>query len=107
MDIPKSRQSPLGSHCGGVYTPEIVTQEGLTFVNIHLRVVISRVNMGSNDEKMAGFARRDVTKDGQLVIKSQMRPNSASLYPLWEFYVSLCTLKFLYPRTFKICNFVI
>ena len=48
----------------GVYTPEIVTQEGLTFVNIHLRVVISRVNMGSNDEKMAGFARRDVTKDG-------------------------------------------
>ena len=64
MDIPKSRQSPLGSHCGGVYTPEIVTQEGWTFVNIHLRVVISRVNMGSNDEKMAGFARRDVTKDG-------------------------------------------
>ena len=61
MDIPKSRQSPLGSHCGGVYTPEIVTQEGLTFVNTHLRVVISRVNMGSNDEKMAGFARRDVS----------------------------------------------
>ena len=28
VDIPKSRQSPQGSHCRGVYTPEIVTQEG-------------------------------------------------------------------------------
>ena len=76
MDIPKSRQSPLGSHCGGVYTPEIVTQEGLTFVNIHLRVVISRVNMGSNDEKMAGFARRECHKGWSI---GHQEPDEAKL----------------------------
>ena len=66
MDIPKSRQSPLGSHCGGVYTPEIVTQEGgqhlLTRDNLWL---FERLTRALGDEKMVGFCfRQDVTQHG-------------------------------------------
>ena len=93
VNIPKSRQSGLGSHCRGVYTPEIVTQDGgqhlLTRDNVWL---FEKVNTSSGDEKMVGFCSgQDVTQHGHQDLDEAkiciyiLLPLHLSLHLLWEF----------------------